>query len=124
MKAILSKLRILLAAAWSLVYPPTKAKFHRLLHIALTALAVGASVVLWIQGHHWGWSTWDQIEAQAVLLGTFIARAKLIVQRLDKSVDSLPIPDGAAPQPTTEPTPVTVANPTGGQSSAKKGPTP
>ncbi len=101
----------------SLVYPPTRRKFHRLLHAALAAMAIAASVIVWLKGQHWGWSTWNQIEAQAVLLGTYLARAKAIVQSLDSAVDQLPIPesdsgpnatDPAAPQPASEKTPVTV----------------
>jgi hypothetical protein len=87
MKRTLSKLS-------TLIYPPTKAKLHRALHALLTLVAVGASVAVWIQGQHWGWSVGNQIEAQAALAGTLFARATAVFKRLDAAVDSLPIPAG------------------------------
>jgi hypothetical protein len=99
MKSIALKLLAALKFLLAFVYPPTKAKLHRVLHALLTLVTVGGSVVLWIQGQHWGWSVWNQIEAQAFILGTLIARAGAVFKRLDAAVDSLPIPSGNTPQP-------------------------
>lgn len=98
-----TKLRSTLAAIVGYVYPPTKAKLHRLFHGALAALTVAGSVVLWVRGHKWGFSTWEQFEAQLVLAGAFLAKAGAVVRKLDAVVDQLPIPatdkpaDSAAP---------------------------
>ena len=102
-------MKALLLKAWALVYPPTKTKLHRLLHLALSALAVTASVLVWVQGQRWGWSTWNQIEAQAVLLGTYVARAASVFRTIDSVVDKLPIPDGTTVTQTTATTTTTEA---------------
>ena len=94
-----TKLRSTLAAGIAAVkflvgyiYPPTKAKLHRLFHGVLVIVAAGGSIAVWIQGQKWGWSTWNQIEAQSVVLGALLARASSAVKKLDAIVDKLPIP--------------------------------
>lgn len=84
--------RTKLQAIIGYVYPPTKAKLHRLFHGALVALTIAGSVILWVQGQKFGLSTWNQLEAQMVLFGAFLARASAAVKKLDAVVDQLPIP--------------------------------
>jgi len=86
----------------AMIYPPTKAKLHRALHAGLTAVTVAASIVVWLHGQKWGWSFWNQVEAQTVLIGAFLARAKAAFAKLDSVVDELPIPDTDEPPTTVE----------------------
>jgi hypothetical protein len=89
-----STMKALFAKIAALVYPPTKAKLHRLLHVTGVAATVGASVAIWVMGRHWALGT--QIEAQIALVLAFLTNVKKITVTLDAGVDKLPIPDGMA----------------------------
>lgn len=86
------KLAAIFAYLVGLVWPLSKTKLHRLIHFALTASTVAASVIVWLQGQRWGWSTANQFEAQLFIVGAFIARAREAFKRADAIVDKLPIP--------------------------------
>ena len=75
-----------------LVWPPTKKKFHRLLHIAgvLATLAIGAAV--WLTKSNL--SLGEKLGADLVLLVPLLTRWQAIFKSLDVAVDQLPIANG------------------------------
>jgi hypothetical protein len=139
-------MKAFLAKALALVYPPTKVKFRRLLHIGGTAVTLLLGAAVWVVSSNL--TTSEKILANVALLIPLLTRWQAIFTALYSVVDKLPIPDGTtvtqttattttteavttlhvplvgpvpgAVQPTGTPTPVTKPNPTGGQPSNRK----
>jgi hypothetical protein len=85
----------LLAQIVSVLWPPTKAKLHRLVSIAGTLLTLAVCVWAWLVNKHVLTST----QALGVSLGALTVWASswrsVIAPKADKLIDGLDIPDGS-----------------------------
>lgn len=89
---MLTKLRSIAAKLAGLVYPPTKAKLHRLITVAgvLFAAAAEAQIVF----GDLGLTTTGRVVGAVGTLATLLAGWKRAQPKLDAAVNALPIPDG------------------------------
>jgi hypothetical protein len=76
-----------------LLYPPTKAKLHRLLHMVGTIVAAIAIAGPWMLVHGIAWDT--ALELNAVTVALVLTNLRLAISKLDAGVDGLPIPTGS-----------------------------
>lgn len=80
------------AGRWvlKLLYPPTKRKLRRLLHVAGTALTVALLVSAWMMERL---TLAESVAADLLVLATYLTRWQAVIGRLDQAVDKLPIPE-------------------------------
>ena len=77
-----------------IVYPPTKAKLHRILHMAGTAMTLAFVLSTWLLSEL---PTKTKIATDLVVVVAYLTRWQAVVARADKVVDRLPISDSDTP---------------------------
>jgi hypothetical protein len=82
-----------LKEALAIMWPPTKAKLHGIVSIVGTAFAIFGIFEVWYATL--GLSTSGKIGATLGMLTTYAASWNVLRPKLDKTIDGLPIPDGA-----------------------------
>ena len=80
----------LLKRALGLVYPPTMAKFHRIVTWVGVVFAVVAELITWFGDL--GLQTNGKLVASIGILATLAAGWKRMQPRVESAIDSLPIP--------------------------------
>jgi len=83
--------------AAGLVYPPTKAKLHRVLHLAGVLVAGALGVAVWLVTSKLGVT--EKITADLGVLVVLLTRWRAAIASVDAAVDKLPIPDDDRPTP-------------------------
>lgn len=92
MKAVFARLL-------SLVYPPTKAKLHRLVTLIGYAFTVATIVIVW--AGKLGLSTGGKVGATIGALSAAAASWASLRPKIDMAIDTLPIPEDKAVDPQT-----------------------
>jgi hypothetical protein len=82
-----------LKKALAIMWPPTKAKLHGIVSVVGTAFAIFGIFEVWYATL--GLSTSGKIGATLGMLTMYSASWNAIRPKLDKTIDGLPIPDGA-----------------------------
>lgn len=101
LKALAVKVLALLGKLLALVWPPTKVKLHRLISLAGSAVAAwGAFEALTadLQVNGAPITLGGRLGSVAALVTIYATSAKLLLPKLDKAVDALPIPDDDKPE--------------------------
>jgi len=80
--------------AISIVYPPTRAKLHRILHVAGTAMTLAFVLSTWLLSEL---QTKTKIETDPVVVVAYLTRRQAVVTKADKVVDRLSISDSDTP---------------------------
>lgn len=86
----------MLVSAWRLVYPPTKKKLLRLLHILGGAITIALMIVMWIATKEGPW--WERIGATTAPLVSLLTNWRSCIGWAERQVAESNLPEDDEPE--------------------------